>query len=279
MLLSLRPSTRILDAATFRLGQVLHSSLAPAAAAAAAGQPPRFLGVHLRTESDWFDYCTSEAARPASSGVHSFEECYVTAEAVARSAARLGLPERYSLVYVASGNFSAADAAHLLGAGFQAVASERRVCSRGAAVAGAGAEQQLSCRPLAANPPAGGRPLAAGEGREVAAAVDLQVILGADLFMGNVFSSFSGTVRLSQLAARPPLAAHQLAAAVYYNALLATTATDVAPLEAAAPLTLNPRPLTLSPGGPAADAAFLDPRPRAYAFSLTCFFIFFLSFR
>ena len=56
-------------------------------------------------------------------------------------------------------------------------------------------------------------------------------MLTADFFMGNVFSSFSGTVRLSQLAARPPLAARQLAAAVYYNALLATTAADVAPLE------------------------------------------------
>eukprot|EP00887_Chlorella_sp_A99_P002021 scaffold18.g2021.t1 len=53
--------------------------------------------------------------------------------------------------------------------------------------------------------------------------------MGADFFLGNVFSSFSATIRMSRLVAIDPVT--QLSDTIYYNMPVNFSAGDLRPLE------------------------------------------------
>ena len=196
------------------LGAVSALSLRAAAdwETAGSGSLYKYLGLHLRNEDDWWEYCQQEAKNPDATWVDSKEQCYQRTAVVARFLAKLQLPSHYPVLYVASGNFTERDALELLDVGFQGVVSERLACRLDSM-------SQPSCQPLQSNI----------TDRELRAAVDLQMLVAADFFVGNAYSSFSGTVRLTKLARRDLVAS--LSDSLYYNMPLNTTAADVAPLE------------------------------------------------
>ena len=182
-----------------------------------AGEPlASYLGLHLRNEEDWWEYCAKEVKRKATSWVASFNSCYVPPDRVAATLGALGLPARYATVYVASGNLTAAGAGALLAVGFRSVVSQELRCTAAGGAAGA--------------PPACDAATPVASDREVRAAVDYRLLLSADFFVGNVFSSFSGSIRAARLVRRDPTLA--LADAIYINAPLNVTAGDLAPIEA-----------------------------------------------
>ena len=201
-------------AGTTRLGAVSAHSLREAADWEITGSRNlyKYLGLHLRNEDDWWEYCQREAEKPDATWVDSKEQCYQGTAVVARFLAKLQLPSHYPVLYVASGNFTERDALGLLDVGFQGVVSERLACRLDSM-------SKPSCQPVQSNI----------TDRELRAAVDLHMLVAADFFVGNAFSSFSGTVRLTKLARRDLVAS--LSDAVYYNMPLNTTAADVAPLE------------------------------------------------
>lgn len=172
-----------------------------------------YLGLHLPTDRTWREFCSREAGTSDNSWVTSIEQCHRPAATVARYLAQLGLPSHYSWLYVAAdADFSEGDAATLLAAGFHGVVSQRLACS----VPHAG---RAACAALPTNL----------TDKALRSAVDLFMLAGSHLFVGNAFSALSATVRLMKYARRDPLAS--LADALYYNAPLDTTAADVSPTE------------------------------------------------
>eukprot|EP00887_Chlorella_sp_A99_P002531 scaffold6.g2531.t1 len=256
------------------------------AQAQALQAPAKYLGLHLRTEVDWYIYCRKEAQRTAQSW-HSDD--------LARLINGLGLARQYSRLYVASGNFTEADAQTLLTAGFEVVMSNTLTCRKGekrcttyplakagrevlaaidfqagrvqqtlfclgvdwvqsVAPGGAAGQRTAPPTPSDSNPapdpaqhplgssfqpsplhsPCHARLARAGDdGRRHASPPPPrrreQMMMGADFFLGNVFSSFSATIRMSRLVAIDPVA--QLSDTVYYNMPLNFSAGELRPLE------------------------------------------------
>eukprot|EP00887_Chlorella_sp_A99_P002528 scaffold6.g2528.t1 len=228
LMAALRPSAEVLVLVRQRQAKALAAlgaSPAGGAADAATDAPlPPYVGLHLRHEADWRLYCEQEALYPERSWVEDAADCFVPAAEVAARLGALGLAARHPLLFVASAALTEEDARRFVALGFAAVVSARVACSaeRCAAAAPAARGQQ--------EPPAAGR--------ELAAAVDLQLMLGSTTFVGNVYSSFSATVRLARLAGgglAPGGGAGAGAGAgpaLYYNPPPWMNPTDVSPLEA-----------------------------------------------
>ncbi len=131
-----------------------------------------FVGLHLRHESDWKQYCTSEVKRDDGkgtiTGIRTVEECFVPPAEVAAVLRSRGIPKRIRVAYVASANMTEHDVQDIASTGLRVL---HRGNTWGASVG------------------------SLNDHRELAAAVDFFILRLSDLFMGNCFSSFSWMVR------------------------------------------------------------------------------------
>lgn len=201
-------------------------------------RPGQYISMHLRNEQDWRAYCEQEPKQWERTWIESFSKCYYgperagaelkrimgrrqpgSASGTAAAAAAASEPAQVPRVlYVGSGNLTVEGAQALMSAaGFLAVANEQVICVRGNSSDAAPPTCSATTSPIA-------------DKRELRAAVDLQLLLGGGLFIGNIFSSLSFTVRMLKYVRRDPLTAPN--DALYYNERPSHVALDVNPVEA-----------------------------------------------
>mmetsp|Transcript_32341 Transcript_32341/g.91667 ORF Transcript_32341/g.91667 Transcript_32341/m.91667 type:complete len:968 (+) Transcript_32341:361-3264(+) len=83
--------------------------------------PGQYSFVHMRTESDWWNYCHSEVGMSSITQVTSFEECYVFARDAARYLRDTLDLETTIQLYIAGGNVTDRDLQEFRDAGFPVV--------------------------------------------------------------------------------------------------------------------------------------------------------------
>eukprot|EP00889_Picochlorum_renovo_P006559 jgi/Picre1/33589/NNA_001069.t1 len=135
----------------------------------------RQLGLHLRVEDDWRDFCQQESQNTERTWVKSFESCYKSPSVVVDMLHHMRLYEKYPRLYVATGDMSFELARELVRIGFQEVESF-----------------SLRCNPVCLEKT---QHLSPNLGREARAAIDLFTMVNSEGFIGNIFSSFSLLVR------------------------------------------------------------------------------------
>jgi len=189
------------------LASRLQSIRAPSGLSAAAG----YISLHLRVEEDWIDHCKKEPENPAKTQIESFEQCWAGGGTVAERLDRVVSKVESSqgvrlprLLYVATG---------------QTDQDYGPFYARGFTV--------LSPANFSSND------LMAEDGqvkRDLAAVVDYFIMRGGVLFVGNIFSSFSFSIRENYLYSRIPDASS--VKCFYYNDPDPAPLLDITPTEA-----------------------------------------------
>jgi hypothetical protein len=162
------------------------------------------LGVHFPSDLEWQEKC-------ALLDLGENNTCYKDFAELTDLLRRQQWFDKYPLIYVTSRNFTEANAKALLQVGFSSVASSSFSCSNSHA--------GMDCNMLEFF------------GDSVfQSAVEYYALLSSDMFIGNVFSTLSTSIRLSRLAAHSPVT--RISNSQYYNLPPEITSGDVAPEEA-----------------------------------------------
>eukprot|EP00887_Chlorella_sp_A99_P006862 scaffold2.g6862.t1 len=157
--------------------------------ATAPRNPRPYAALDLRLGEDWSLFCEPYLTEDTGFGDIG-QRCNMTAAQVAAAVGVMKLAKRYDMLVVVSSNFTPADAQA------RAPVAPRfgacpPLCAAAAGFVELGFHAVVSSG-LARSPARCRRLLPATPARAVPAAVDLQLLLAADLFVGNVFSTLSG---------------------------------------------------------------------------------------
>jgi len=177
--------------------------------ASAGWATPGFIGLHLRVESDWIEHCKSERMHPAKTMIESFEHCWSSAEEVSSRLVHAVQQTRQAeprLVYVATGQYDQ-DFEPFQRRGFTILSP-------------ANFSSELDTFRYE-----DGQTM-----RDLLAAVDYFILRASALFMGNVFSSFSFSIR-ETFFYRETIPMESLRT-FYYNDKKPSPLLDITPVEA-----------------------------------------------